>query len=314
MFAFGALLFGSVHTTAIAAEKKVTITRCVQTKNCPKAKRTGIVKRYPKKKTKPLRITRPSIGKDYKPSFFSLHSTELAIEAYKDCMYGTPASEDKIERALLLNLAYRDDANLHGSPDKIGREVCLADILGLKRYQTQAEIDRAKGSELFPISTEFIEFPDDTGNYLPPERRLGTWWVKEYLETLARDLHAYLLENPSEEMSNSTPLLRVNSLVRSLAAQGRQVSSAKCKNEICSTHLTGSTVDISNYPVHVSPLVRQWLRERLLADRKEGKIIMIEEFFHPHFHIFVIPPQYLASEKTKATQHDIIVPSKPPSS
>ncbi len=318
-FLLAALLSWGVAGAPVASGKQELKNRCGKsTHSCAKGKHTAVKKKYPKKKTKPLARTKPSIAKNYKPSFFTLRQTERTIEAYKDCMYGAAANEDKIERALILNLSYRDEVNLRGSPDKLGREVCLADILGLKRYQTQRKIDRAKGATLFSVRSEFIEFPNDTGNRLPPERRFATRWVKEYIESLAQDLHVYLLDKQHEGEIIDVPLLRVNSLVRSLSAQGRQASIAACRNEICSTHLTGSTVDISNHPVHVSPLVRQWLRERLLADRREGKIIMIQEFFRPHFHIFVIPPQYLESVKTPEPPQPahvapaLIAPSKPP--
>lgn len=87
--------------------------------------------------------------------------------------------------------------------------------------------------------------------------------------------------------------MRVNSLVRSLADQEKQKSPAKCKNEICSTHLTGGAVDISNSDQRVTREVRMWIRERLLRDRSEGKILLIQEFVSAHYHIFVIPPEYV---------------------
>jgi hypothetical protein len=165
-----------------------------------------------------------------------------------------------------------------------------ADALGLKRYETQVDIDRAKGVDLFEVSSEFIEFPDDAGNRLPSERRFARQWVKDYIESLARDLHAHLVSKRAPGRTDDISLLRVNSLVRSLADQAKQASPAKCKNEICSTHLTGSTVDIANGDGRVSAESRKWIRERLLQDRKDGKIIMIQEFSRPHYHLFVIPP------------------------
>lgn len=259
-------------------------------------------KAHAKKKPKPLTPVVPSIEKGYRPPFFTTSPRmQLAVLAYKQCMYDDARSESDVTlRALALNLSYREDQHISGSAEKIGREVCLADALGLKRYETQGDIDHAKGTELFAVSPQFIEFPDDDGNRLPPERRFARLWVKEYVETLGRDLHASLLARRTRSTIGAVPLLRVNSLVRSLADQSEQHSPAKCKNEICSTHLTGSTVDIANGEGRVSPESRKWIRERLLQDRKDGKIVMIQEFARPHYHIFVIPPEYVEWYKERS--------------
>jgi len=300
-------LFGSTAAGALVVVEQVGLThakkqckkvhgKCVK----QKAKRP---KAHVKKKPKPLTPVLPSIERGYRPPFFTTSPRmQLAVLAYKQCMYDdVPPGLGAIERALALNLVYRADRNLAGSAEKIGREVCLADALGLKRYETQDDIDRAKNTELFAVSPQFIEFPDDEGNRLPSERRFARAWVKAYTEALAYDLHTYLLAHRASGALDGIPLLRVNSLVRSLRDQSAQYSPAKCKNEICSTHLTGSTVDIANGEGRVSGDVRQWIRARLLQDRKDGKIVMIQEFARPHYHIFVIPPEYVEWYKERSS-------------
>lgn len=244
------------------------------------------------KKRKPIAKVPPRIPKNYTPP--SVDPKFLAIvTAYKECMYG---AGDPIERALNLNLAPRDDPALGGSPEKLGGEVCLADALGLTRYATIADIASAgKAGEL-------VSIVDATGmaiaDGIPPERRYARPWVRDYLALLARDMDAHFTKRG---VTDYTPL-RVSSLVRSYRDQRRQWNSpASCKTEICSTHTTGSALDISNSRFHVGTKEREWIRERLLEDRRKGKIVMIEEWFPPHFHIFVLPPEFVPDDKTKGS-------------
>ena len=279
-----ALLFGG----AVQAQEPLRIAKAEKSKKPTKGK-AGTHKR----KHKPLAPVKPSVPKDYQPPFLTSPSTRIAIKAYQKCMYENgESSEERIQLALELNLAYKSNIDLRAGkshPEKIGLEICLSDAIGLKRYQTQKEIDEVKGGELVRIDSPHILFPQ----FLPEERHYARPWVKEYVEGLAEDLHEHL---KSKHAGQDFPRLRVTSLVRSLVAQQRQSSPAKCRTVICSTHLTGSTVDISNSEAYVVPEVRAWIRERLLKDRREGKILVIEEFSEPHFHIFVIPPEYRGEE------------------
>ena len=157
-------------------------------------------------------------------------------------MYGeTPL--DRAEYALLLNLKWRNSPQLGGTPEKIGYEVCFTDALGFVRYSDQVAIDAAKGIDLVEVSPLFIDFPSDKANTIPFERRYARPWVKTYIETLAQDLHEFLAR---EHRGQEVPRLRMGSLVRSEVDQRRLRSTANCSTEICSTHLTGATIDISN--------------------------------------------------------------------
>lgn len=299
---FVALLYGSagaIAGEAVIADQLAAKATCKKKANgkCVKpAGEQGKKKKTKKKKPKPLAPVKPTIEKGYRPPFFTTSPrTQLSVAAYKACMYAEGDTESvRVERALSLNFSYRRTPGFSGGPEKIGREICFADALGLKRYFTQEEIDGAKGTELVEVSTQFIDLANDEGNRFPPERRFARPWVKEYLEAFARDLHDHLLSKKPHGSIADIPRLRVTSLVRALADQEEQHSPAKCKTEICSTHLTGSTVDIANGG-RVSEEARKWIRARLFKDRNEGKILVIQEFARPHYHIFVVPTEFVPS-------------------
>ena len=260
------------------------------------AKKKSVAKKklHIKKQQRPLAPVRPRIAKDYTPPpLGSGGRMAERVSAYKYCMYSE--TDDRIAFALELNLEFRDDPDLKGAPKKIAYEVCLADALGLKRYEFQGEIDAAKGVELFPIVSEYINHPGE----LTGERRFARPWVRDYALEVATAMHQYFANQSGAGSSSflSPEPLRVTSLIRSFKDQRRQRNSpASCVNEICSTHTTGGAIDFSNSSVYVGAKERAWIKERLLEDRQKGKIVMIQEFSPPHFHVFVIPPEYRPKE------------------
>lgn len=231
---------------------------------------------------KPLGKVVARIAPDYKPRFggiFSSQSTKERIASYKECMF---PEEGRLDRAFTLNFANKDSDALAGSPAQLAYEVCLADAMGLSRYELMSDIEKGKtANELVELSTDGLVFSE----LLPSERRYARPWVKSYIETLAQDLKEHFT-------SGYTPL-RVGSLVRSYSDQRRQHNSpASCATEICSSHTTGSAVDIALAPRFIGGAERSWLTERLLADRKKGVIVLIEEHHPPHYHVLVIPPPF----------------------
>jgi hypothetical protein len=142
---------------------------------------------------------------------------------------------------------------------------------------------------LVAISSPLLGFPDD----VPRNRRVARSWVNEYIVSLAKDMEHYMNQ---EQVEHPDPLLRIPSTVRSFDVQEQLVRArrtpASCKYPpICSTHTTGSSVDISLR--YLSGKQFRWLESRLREDRKAGKILMISEFLGGHFHMFVIPPEYV---------------------
>lgn len=281
---FIALLFGGAHAgegaESTPAASKVECKKKMNGK-CKPIKEA--VRHKTKQKPKPLAKVTPRIPKTYTPPRGAKKKLAEIIAVYKSCMYG---EGDRVTRAL--------ERNFSGEGYLLGNEVCLADAIGLKRYETLPDIESAKQSgELVEVSASpGLVIADD----LPDVRHYARPWVREYLVALARDMEAHFAK---EGGSDFTPL-RVSSLVRSYKDQRRQKNSpASCWTEICSTHTTGSAVDVSNNPFRMGKKEREWLRERLVLDRKNGKIVIVEEWFPPHFHIFVLPPEFVPGKSTE---------------
>lgn len=239
----------------------------------------------------PLAKVTPRIAKNYVPPLYTPKSMAETIEFYKHCMYDE--TDDRIGYAINLNMKWRMDPSLRGSPEKLGYEVCLTDALGLKRYEDQASIDAAQTSgELVELSDLSLYFPSE----VPSERRFTRPWVRDYIVGIARDMNMHFVDEAKKTHEEVTQL-RVSSTVRSFRDQRRQASPAACRNEICSTHTTGAAVDISNHFLKVGPRERLWIKERLIEDRKKGKIMIIQEFWRPHFHVLVIPPEFITAPR-----------------
>lgn len=287
---FALLLFGGAY-----AGEETTPEKVVAKQKCKKAKGKCVKEKWKqkkhvaKKKAKPLGKVAPRIPKDYTPPALASPRMRAIVAAYKSCMYD--GDGNRLNQALERNLGYRFEARIFGTPEKLANEVCLADALGLKRYETLADIVAANAQgELVEIPVlPHLEIADD----LPLARRYARPWVRDWLVALARDMEQFV-EKENREGRRTSAVIRIGSLVRSYHDQRRQTNSpASCQTEICSTHTTGATVDISNNRFRLGGKEQRWLRERLLADRKTGKIIMIEEAHPPHFHLFVIPPEFV---------------------
>lgn len=213
-----------------------------------------------------------------------------AINAYNQCVNNE--DDDPVRYAMKLAYEYKDEPSLKGTPVKLGRESCLADMFHLSRYETIDDIGKAiKRKELVLVDPPFVEIPDD----IPIERRFARVWVKDYITSLAHDMEIYMRSRGIVALQ--THVLRVPSIVRSFDVQDRLVRSgrspANCNfRAICSTHTTGSTIDISTRRIGI--IGYTWLLERLLQDRKDGKILVILESLGGHFHVFVIPPAYIS--------------------
>lgn len=242
-------------------------------------------------KSLPMVHVRPGIARSFVPpkSMAAKKAEEIAF--YKQCMYGE-TELDRTTYVLALNAKWRRNPSLKGAPEKIGYEVCLADALGLSRYENQAEIDAAKGTELMRVSTEFISFPSDKDNVVPFDRQFARPWAKDYIENFARMLHEHLTKVAAEGKGDTDiQLLRMGSLVRSIEGQKKLHSTANCKTEICSTHPAGATIDISTNPKFVQEIAVEWIMKQLMLDRQQGKVLVIRE--KSHFHLFVVPPDFV---------------------
>lgn len=234
---------------------------------------------------------------------------ERANAEYIRCI--AVAKKDGVPAMLAYVRASQKGTPLKGGPEKLAQENCVADGFGLTRYQNVDEIVADDGVKLVPVKSRLIRIKDD----VPQVRHVARPWARDYLVEVA----TYLDQMPGmKKVARSDAQILVASLIRSRADQdaiskvtkvfryikgkirkllGGPRSFADCSSDaVCSTHLTGATVDISL--LGVDRKKRKLLVARLLKDREEGRILAILESAGNHFHVFVIPPQQVVSLKT----------------
>lgn len=237
---------------------------------------------------------------------------ERADVEYARCM--SIAKNEGIPAMLVHVRNSQNGTSLTSSPEKLAQENCTADGIGLIRYQDLDEIVGDDGNKLVPIRSSLVRIKDD----VPQARHVARPWTRDYLIELA----TYLDQTPGmKKVAHSDAQILVASLIRSRADQdiiskatkvyryikgklrkllGGRRSFADCSSDaVCSTHLTGATVDISLLGVNRKKY--KVLAARLLKDREEGRILAIFEKKGNHFHVFVIPPEYVVSLKNPAS-------------
>lgn len=236
---------------------------------------------------------------------------ERANKEYEYCM--AVAKNEGIPAMLAYVRSAQVGTPLKGNSEKLAQENCVADGMGLTRYQDLEEIADDDGAKLFLVESPLIRIKDD----VPQARHVARPWTRDYLIELSK----YFEKMPrTEKSSHSDEQILVASLIRSRADQNtissvtkayRYVkgklkkftrgkrSFADCSSKaVCSTHLTGAAVDISLLGTNRKK--RELLATRLLEDREKGRILVILERAGNHFHIFVIPPQYVSLTETPA--------------
>lgn len=228
---------------------------------------------------------------------------DRANAEYARCM--AVAEKEGVYAALAYIREKQRGTSLAGSPEKLAQENCAADAIGLPRYKNLDEIEEGVGDELVPVRSKLVKIKDD----VPQARHCACSGTRDYLIELATYLD---ITDGSHKVAHSEAQILVASLVRSRADQDRlstvkkfyrrikgkikkfmggKRSFADCSSRaVCSTHLTGATVDISL--LGADKKKRKILYERLKEDREKGRILVILEGVGNHFHVFVIPPQY----------------------
>lgn len=224
------------------------------------------------------------------------------------------AQNDGVPAMLVYVRDSQKGTSLKGSPEKLAQENCIADGMKLSRYQNLTEIIADDGSELVSVRSPLVHIKGD----VPQARHVARPWTRDYLIELA----AFLDQTPGmKKVSHSEAQILVASLVRSRADQdliskatkvyrylkGKvkkyskgKVSFADCSSKaVCSTHLTGASIDISL--LGADKKKRDLLTSRLREDRENGRILVILENAGNHFHIFVIPPKYVVYSETLAS-------------
>lgn len=236
---------------------------------------------------------------------------ERADREYARCM--AIAQNEGVPEMIAYIRDSQKGTSLKSSPEKLAQENCAADGMGLRRYQDLNEIVINKEENLVPLKSPLVQIKDS----VPQARHVACSWACSYVVELAM----YLEQIPGmKKVPDTNAQLLVASLVRSRADQdaisratkayrylkgkvkkytkGKR-SFADCSTKaVCSTHLTGATVDISL--LGVDEKKRALLTSRLQEDREQGRILVILESVGNHFHVFVIPPEYVVSPKTPA--------------
>ncbi len=190
--------------------------------------------------------------------------------------------DEKLFRALDRAFAAQEENPLRGSPDKLGTEICVAELLGFGNFKTDQDVFLAiQAGELWDLSFSGIIFPPE----LPLLRRVGRAGTVAYMNEL---LVAMRDAFPDEE----PPILRIPSIVRTVDGQQRLASAgrspARCDVKgLCSVHTSGGAIDISLRTLNRKQFA--WLYERLLRDISDRKVLAILERRGGHFHVFVLP-------------------------
>jgi hypothetical protein len=172
-----------------------------------------------------------------------------------------------------------------------------ADADHLSRMRNVSMIRRFRKNGLLvpvPVRTRYYYLHAVSSNY-----RYLRPWAKLFLDRLSRQHYARFRRK-----------LRVTSLIRTVAFQRalatRNGNAAAFSGPLRSSHLTGSTLDISKHGMAGGSI--SWMRKVLYSLRKRGYLYAIEEFQQPTFHIMVYQryESYVkrrkAIEKTK--KHD----------
>lgn len=180
-----------------------------------------------------------------------------------------------------------DASVLSGSPSALAEENRIADEFGLARFKDLDEIRaHVKDGRLVPIKNDGPVSVDAQLGELDPDNAAlyahARPWVKEFLRDLATDA-----------AMPSGAKLRVTSLSRTEAYQKKlrrrtAVAASGTTPQRRSSHLTGSTVDISTKDM--PPAVQAWLRKKLADMERRGLVQATEEKWGALcFHVMVRP-------------------------
>lgn len=185
---------------------------------------------------------------------------------------------------------------LRGSYASLARQNDRSEADDLERIEDEDDLtDRIAHKLLVPLPAS----PALTVNgSLPENHRYCRPWTAEFLADLARG-HAALFHRP----------LFVSSAVRPVDYQKQLMetngNAAAAEGEIVSPHVTGAAIDIAKQGLSRQEVA--WMRTRLLALEKAGKIDVEEEFQQQCFHISVYKCYQPA--ETAATEPAVSMPA-----
>ncbi len=184
-------------------------------------------------------------------------------------------------------------APLHGSLASLIRQNERTDADHLERIENDADLrDRIARGMLVPVPTSSaLAINQD----LPSDHRFCRPWTARFLADLAR-AHDAVFHHP----------LEVSSAVRTVDYQKRLMgvngNAAPAEGDVVSPHVTGATIDIAKGGLTQREIY--WMRGRLLALQKEGKLDVEEEFQQACFHITVYK-SYLSTHGTRRARQTV---------
>lgn len=192
--------------------------------------------------------------------------------------------------AVLLGLsssALAEPASLRGSLQARARENAAADKHGLERYANFAAMREAqlRGDIRQVVGNDVVAIADELGEH--DQARAGFYayarpWVLLFLTDLSGDAY-----RPAGAKLQVTSLVRTVEYQRALRGASPNAARGKSRARL-SSHLTGSTVDISTKDM--SPSVKNWLRAKLLDLERRGLVQATEEKRGSMcFHVMVFP-------------------------
>ena len=165
---------------------------------------------------------------------------------------------------------------LTGSLASLQRQNARSDAEGLERILDDDDLNDRIAAHLLvpvPVSSALAINPD-----LSASRRYCRPWTARFLSDLAR-----------ANAARFHTALEVSSAVRTVAYQKQLIrvnaNAAPAEGSIVSPHLTGATIDIAKHDLSLAEIA--WMRTRLLALQRAGKIDAEEEFQQACFHITV---------------------------
>jgi hypothetical protein len=176
-----------------------------------------------------------------------------------------------------------------------------ADEEGLARIANDAMLNRlVKTNTLLPVAEQASGY---YLNAIPAKYRYLRPWTRRFLNDTATQYRAKFGHQ-----------LRVTSLVRTESFQvrlaGYNTNAAPASGPYRSSHLTGSTLDISKHDM--SAAEQAWMRQRLLDLRAKDKAYGFEERIQPTFHIMVFKSYGVGAKPVlRATRTKVAASAKP---
>lgn len=173
-------------------------------------------------------------------------------------------------------LAIAQQPSLRGSRESQRRQNRQADKEGLTRIKSRAQQKRFEKTGLLVSLPENRSVRVD--GRLSKDRRVCRPWTRRFL--LRTGLKFYKKFKQPIKVSSDIRTVPDQRLLR-----GRNPNAAPVTGRFASSHLTGSTVDITKKGMSAKQI--EWMRRELISLEKQRKIEATEEFRQPVFHVMV---------------------------